>query len=115
LADRENKPIFLFVHATWCDKCQRMDKKIFTSKEVMPLIMENFIAVKLNPEVDSMYLHNDDVLDRKIFLTEVEPGKYGIMVPTTVLYKGKDKEPMVLKGIMEPSVLKENIQTFLNN
>jgi uncharacterized protein YyaL (SSP411 family) len=65
IARREHKPMLLFVNVSWCDKCQRMDKKVFTNKEVNPLITENFIAVKMDPGVDSAYFKRDKILKRK--------------------------------------------------
>ena len=115
IARRENKPLFLFVYVTWCDKCQRMDKKVFTNKEVIPLITENFIAVKMNPEVDSAYFKSDKILKRKIFLNEVTPGRLAISVPTTVFYREKEDENVIMNGVQDPSDLKENIQKFLKN
>ncbi len=113
IARRENKPMLLFVYVSWCDKCQRMDKKVFTNKEVIPLITENFIAVKMNPEVDSAYFRNDNILKRKVFLNEVTPGRLAISVPTTVFYREKEDENVIMNGLQDPSELIENIQQFL--
>jgi len=105
--------MLLFVYVTWCDKCQRMEKKVFNNKEILPLINENFIPVKLNPEIDSIYFHNDLTLNRKIFMQEVSPGKFGIGVPTTVFYRGEEKDYVVLKGLQDPEELKGKIKKFL--
>lgn len=113
LARRDNKPMLLFIYVPWCDKCQRMDNKVFTSKEVMPLITENFIAVKMNPEVDSAYFRSDKILNRKVFLNEITPGQLAISVPTTVFYREKEDENRIMNGLQDPLELKENIQEFL--
>ena len=113
LARQENKPVFLFVYVSWCDKCQRMEKKVFTNKEVMPLLTDNFILIKINPDIDTLYLHNDKTLKRKIFLEEVSPGKYQMGVPTTVLYRGTGNDFVALRGLQDPLELKESIQKFL--
>jgi thioredoxin-related protein len=115
LARRENKPMLIFVYVNWCDKCQRMEKKIFTNMEVLPLITENFIPVKLNPEVDTIYFHNDKTLKRKFFIKEVSPGKMAIAVPTTAFYRDDDSDPFIMNGLMDPAELKDNITSFLNN
>ena len=113
IARRENKPMLLFVYVSWCDKCQRMDKKVFANKEVMPLITENFIAVKMNPEVDSAYFKSDKILKRNVFLNEATPGRLAIYLPTTVFYREKEDENVIMNGLQDPSELKENIQKFL--
>ena len=113
LARAENKPILMFVYVSWCDKCQRMDKKVFTDKSVIPVISENFIAVNLNPEKDTAYLHNDNLIDRKLMMVEISKGKYGIMVPRTVLYNEKNKESKILAGLLDPEELRDSILAFL--
>lgn len=113
IARRENKLMFLFVYVSWRDKCQRMEKKVFNNKEVMPLINENFIAVKINPEVDSAFFKSDKVLNRKYFLNEVTPGRLAIMLPTTAFYSENDHDPFIINGVQDPGDLKENIQKFL--
>jgi thioredoxin-related protein len=113
IARRENKPILIFIYVNWCDKCQRMDKKVFTSKEVMPLINDNFIAVKINPEVDSVYFKSDKVLKRKVFIGEIKPGQLAVSVPTTVFYREKDDKNVIMNGLQDPPELKENIEKFL--
>lgn len=113
LARIENKPILVFVYVTWCDKCQRMDKKVFTNKEVLPLITENFIPIKLNPEKDTAYLHNDKLIDRKLIMVEISKGKYGIGVPRTLLYNEKNKENLVLEGLQDPEEFRNSLQEYL--
>jgi len=113
LAHSENKPILLFIYVTWCDKCQRMEKKVFNNKEVLPLITENFIPVKLNAEIDTAYFHNDKTLDRKYFLKEVSSGKFQIGVPTTVFYRVKDNDRVIMDGLQDPEELTANIKKFL--
>jgi len=113
IARRENKPMLLFIYASWCDKCQRMEKKVFNNKDVLPLITENFIPVKLNPEVDSAYFKSDKVLNRKVFLNEVTPGRLAISVPTTVFYREKEDENVIMNGLQDPEELTININKFL--
>jgi thioredoxin-related protein len=113
LARTENKSILVFVYVNWCDKCQRMDKKVFTDKALAQLIAESFIPIKLNPEKDTAYLHNDKLLNRKLFMVEISKGKYGIGVPRTVLYNDKNKENLVLEGMQDPEELRNSLQKFL--
>ena len=113
LARKENKPLLIFLYVDWCDKCQRMEKKVFNSKEVAPMITENFIPVKLNPEVDSAYFKSDKVLSRKVFLSEVTPGRLAIALPTTAFYLEKDQDNVIYNGLQEPKELKENMNKFL--
>jgi len=113
LARSGNKPVFLFVYVSWCDKCQRMDKKIFPNIVVKSLIEENFVAVKLNPETDTAYLRNDKLIERKVFLKEVSKGKYAIGVPRVVMFDEQKKGQLVLEGLQDPDELRDSIQKFL--
>jgi len=113
LARSENKPVFLFLYVSWCDKCQRMDKKVFTNKEVQSIIEKNFIPVKLNPEIDSTIIRNDELLDRKIYLTDMGSGKFGLGVPTTVMYDIANNEHITLPGLLDPEELAEQMTLFL--
>jgi thioredoxin-related protein len=112
-AKSENKPVLLFLYVSWCDKCQRMDKKVFSNTEVQPLIEQNFIPVKLNPEVDSAIVRSDELLDRKIYLTDMGSGKFGMGVPTTVLYNVFNKDHVAMHGLVDPEELKEKMAKFL--
>lgn len=52
LAREENKPLMVFVHASWCHLCQRMDTRVFTDEEVMALINLHYIPVKFDAEYE---------------------------------------------------------------
>ncbi|MCK9422344.1 MAG: thioredoxin family protein [Bacteroidales bacterium] len=76
MARRENKPIFLFAYLTWCDQCQRMEKKIINNKEILPLIAENFIPVKMDLDIDTTYLYKGKTLNRRNFLKRFSSKKF---------------------------------------
>jgi len=46
----ENKPILLFLYATWCSHCNKMKKEVFTDAGVSGFITKNFIAVWVDAE-----------------------------------------------------------------
>jgi thioredoxin-related protein len=113
LARKENKPVFLFVYVSWCDKCQRMDKKVFPNNLVRPLIEENFVPIRLNPETDTAYIRNDKLIDKKIFLREVSEGKFMLGVPRIVMFNERSNEKLAFDGLQAPEELKGNILEFL--
>jgi hypothetical protein len=59
LAERLHRPVLLDIGAGWCHWCHVMDERTYSDPEVVRLIRENFIAVKVdrdeNPEVDRRY------------------------------------------------------------
>lgn len=49
-AQAEGKMVFVDVYASWCTACKLMDESTFTSGEVVSLINEHFIPVKIDVE-----------------------------------------------------------------
>ncbi len=49
-AKKENKPLFVDVHATWCGPCKRMAATAFVDPVVSQLYNKNFINVKIDGE-----------------------------------------------------------------
>lgn len=50
LAEKENKPIFLDVYATWCGPCKALKRNTFPNAEVGEYFNEHFINVTLDGE-----------------------------------------------------------------
>ena len=50
LARSSNKKVLVDVYTDWCTWCKKMDSEVYTNKEVVRLLNEHFIAVKLNAE-----------------------------------------------------------------
>jgi len=58
-AEQEDKPIFMSTGAIWCHWCHVMAKECFEDKEIIKLLNENFINIKLDrderPDIDRLY------------------------------------------------------------
>src|SRR4030066_335961 len=58
-AKKEDKPIFLSTGAVWCHWCHVMAKECFEDKQIVNLLNENFISIKLDrderPDIDRRY------------------------------------------------------------
>lgn len=58
-AKREDKPVFLSSGAIWCHWCHVMAKECFYNEEIVSLLNENFINIKLDrderPDIDRRY------------------------------------------------------------
>lgn len=52
------KKIFVDVYTDWCGWCKKMDKEIFTDKEVAKYMNEEFYCVKLNAEQKESIKYN---------------------------------------------------------
>ncbi len=54
MAKEQNKFIFIDFYTTWCGYCKKMDREVFTKKEIINLLNNDFIAVKVNGESKNM-------------------------------------------------------------
>jgi len=50
LAELEGKLVFVDAYTDWCGPCKKMDKEVFTQKEVGDFYNANFLSVKINME-----------------------------------------------------------------
>jgi len=50
LAKQSGKDILFFVHAPWCSKCDAYRQTVFSDKEVIDKINQNFIPVAFNAQ-----------------------------------------------------------------
>lgn len=49
--ERQNpKPVFVFVHTSWCKYCKMMENSTFKNPEVVQLLNDNFYFVSLDAE-----------------------------------------------------------------
>ena len=46
----QQKPIFVFVHTSWCKYCKIMENSTFKNPEVIQLLNDNFYFVRLDAE-----------------------------------------------------------------
>jgi uncharacterized protein YyaL (SSP411 family) len=75
-AKAENKPIFIDFTAKWCGWCKKMDRETFSKPEVIELINNNFIAVKVDGDSERE-LNIDGYKITEKNLTRVEFGIRG--------------------------------------
>jgi thioredoxin-related protein len=108
LSKKENKPMLIFVHATWCNMCKRLEEKTFNSDGVVPIVTEKFIPVKLNAEEKIEYqLGGEKVSVGKVLKTITIDITKGLSVPTTVLWFADSKKGKVITGLLEPDQMKK--------
>lgn len=50
LEQQQSKPIFVFVHTSWCKYCKMMENSTFKNPEVIQLLNNNFYFVSLDAE-----------------------------------------------------------------
>ena len=48
LAKSENKPLFIFLHATWCPTCKKMEREVLIQKELGDSYNRQFVNVAID-------------------------------------------------------------------
>jgi len=46
------KPVFIFFHAEWCAYCKKIEREIFTKKEVIGKLNKKYYAVEMDVETE---------------------------------------------------------------
>lgn len=60
-AEKEDMPVFLSTGAVWCHWCHVMAKECFENEDIVKLLNENFVCIKLDrderPDIDRRFQH----------------------------------------------------------
>ncbi len=75
-AKEENKIILLDAYTEWCGWCKVMDQKTYTVKEVQDKIHQDFVAIKLNPELSGTYEFENKSYSGKDFIKRLAYNKF---------------------------------------
>lgn len=51
-AKKYGKPVFIFFYTDWCIYCKKMDMEVFSDRDVISYMNENYISIRVNPETD---------------------------------------------------------------
>ncbi len=51
-AKRESKKVFLYFWADWCPYCDKMEKETLSKKEVVSILNESYIPIRINSEAE---------------------------------------------------------------
>lgn len=47
---KQGKPIFIFFYTDWCIYCKKMDRDVFSDRDIIAYMNDNYINVRVNPE-----------------------------------------------------------------
>jgi len=49
-AREKDRPLFLYFHTDWCSWCKRMERETLSNPQVLGILDEGFISIRLNAE-----------------------------------------------------------------
>jgi len=110
LAKKENKPILLFVQATWCNTCKRLNDKTFNNADIVPIIQKDYIPVKYDVDTDIKitegFKYEDQDLSGKALLLKFLPD-HQLGIPLTVIWVPGAEKQIRIQGLKDPEEMKE--------
>ncbi|MEI6454767.1 MAG: thioredoxin family protein [bacterium] len=117
LAKKENKPILIFIQASWCNMCKRLNDKTFNSEEVSRVILSDYIPVKYDVDVDlkvekGFNLDGKDLSGKELLIKFIPSPQLG--VPLTVVWTPGSDRKEDLQGLADPEEMKEFLNKYSN-
>lgn len=116
IAEKTGKKIIVDVYTNWCGWCKIMDQKTFNHPDVIRIINEKYVAVKLNAET------RDSLVYRGIkfgFNPEKRANQLAYLLlngkmsyPTTVILNEKSEILSPIAGFIEPSTMIKVLKYF---
>ena len=100
-AAAEKKVLMIHFYTEWCGWCKVMEKKTFNTPEVAAAIKKNFIAVKINPEIEGTY----DYDGKKYTGTQLGELLIGRKIegyPTVLFHSPRTKKGEIVAGYQNP-------------
>lgn len=103
-AQKENKHVFIDFTAKWCGYCKKMEAETFSQPEVITMINENFIPVK----VDGDSQKELDIKGYKITESNLTKQEYGVRgYPTFWFLKPDGTKLGAISGYRPANVMME--------
>jgi len=106
LAEAQDKPIMVFVYASWCHLCKRMDTKVFTNEEVATMLNENFIPVKLDAEFTGDLRRDENTFKSMELLAELTDNQFRGIPAYVFVPKKSGKKCKLDAGLKDPKEMK---------
>ena len=112
LAEAQDKPIMVFVYASWCHLCKRMDTKVFTNEEVAAMLNEKYIPVKLDAEYTGELHWDGNTYSGMELLAELTDSQFR-GIPAYVFVPKKSRKRCKLDaGLKDPQEMKALLKKY---
>ncbi len=100
-AKKENKHILVDFYTNWCYYCKKMDREVFVRPEVIKMLNEYFITVKVNGESKKeLDIDGYKITERNLAISEYRVRGY----PAYWFLKPDSEKLGVLPGYQKPEV-----------
>jgi thiol:disulfide interchange protein len=112
LAEAQNKPVMVFVYASWCHLCKRMDTKVFTNEEVAVMLNEHFIPVKLDAEFTGELQKEGIAYSPMELLAELTDNQFRGIPAYVFIPKKSNKKSKLAAGLKDPKEMRALLKKF---
>lgn len=67
LAEKENKYVLVYFYTDWCSWCKKMDREVYSDKEIIKIMSQNFVSIRINTEAESKVAENGkEITEREL-------------------------------------------------
>ncbi len=67
LAEKENKYVLIYFYTDWCSWCKKMDREVYSDKEIIKTMSQNFVSIRINTEAESKVVENGkEITEREL-------------------------------------------------
>jgi thioredoxin-related protein len=112
LAEEQDKPLMVFVYASWCHLCKRMDTKVFTNEEVASMLNENFIPVKLDAEFTGELQRDGNTYTSMELLAELTDNQFRGIPAYVFVPEKSGKKCKLDAGLKDPQEMKALLKKY---
>lgn len=121
VSSNNDKSFMIFFYADWCPYCKKMEETTFTDKEVIELLNNNFVSLKINSESKQILSKtNKNItgisLAQKYQITGLPTvvflDKKGVALTAVPGYLSTDLFIIILKYIYTESYKNESFESF---
>lgn len=87
-----DKPLVVFVYASWCHVCSKMEENTFANTDVANKLKADYIAVKFDIDSEEKYNFKGKEYNSQELFKKLAKGKVQLGIPTVLFYSPAKEE-----------------------
>lgn len=103
-ASQNEKHLYIEFMTDWCGWCRKLEKDVYTNQEIIDLLNNDFIAVRINGDSNEKIIYKGESISQQI-LTKKEFNVNGF--PTMWILKPDGSKLTMLRGYQTSDFLQE--------